>query len=1323
MARRKKARHQRDTTMVFLALASIVMFALLAVTLEPVGQFASTGAPTSSVDAVRTPQTARQDESINVVSGRFIIKFKEKGATTVVDATNVLNDIASKNALLGGRDVLTEQQVRHVFGDDSCTKHCSLKKTLGMDRVFVISVPATATDETMMLMNEYAHDGRIEYAEPVYAVHETIAPNDLSYPLQWHHNQASDHDIDSPEAWDIGTGSSSTVIAFLDTGFDYHRQNDLGSKYWQNLGEDANGNGYVYYFNGVQWVYNGGTGGDINGVDDDGNGLIDDFIGWNYYNQNNDIAGTDHGTWTAGTAAAATNNALQVAGVCWQCKIMALRVGESSNVEAGLYYAADEGADVISMSIVTGPSQTLHTAVQYAAALNIPMVAAVNNNNVNTLQYPAAYPEVIAVAATNQDDQRWVESASVGSNYGSWVDVAAPGKAILTTTYNNQVIAVDGTSLSTPIVSGIVGLVKSRHPEFSNDQIMTLIHTAIDPLVSDVYVGTGRINARTAQQYNTIPVALLASSIDDITVYRFNLTLDINGTASGPAFQRYTIEYGFGIYPGQWTPLTESTAAVVNGRLMRLDTSLLPQAGNYTIRLTVYDTGGTAAIDLATFFFAKDIVLVTQGSPQSPALGNVRDIPRELRTGEYATFLSHYNANAQADYAAMAGGTVSGAAITPGFISNGLAIDSNADVVTYPAGSNLPWNEGTVEFWIRPAWNPATSTSRYTFFDLDDVLVTGNSLRIGRWYNDNIPPYSHGYLYASASAANGGGCSGFWEANTAGTSAIKREPAVSRSWLPNTWHHIAVTWRTTPTSELLLYADGELVATKTASVPCPGTALPASFRIGNDMSLFASQTQMDATIDELWMSSVKQSAAEILNDYHRGLGTGDGQEIVVSSEYSISVIDKDGTMLPNWPQQVSGATAPALADIDSDGSLEIVVSGLGQVYAWNGDGSPVPGWPVSRNGYQSSPPVIADIDSDRMFDIAVATTINPGHEYDPEFGTPADPGYSYIYVWRGDGTPLQGWPVSMVGTTVAAPALGDINGNGLLDIVATTKSTYTTEKNVSVFNSNTIGAAGWPQPYGSSSSSPALADIDNDGRLEIILASFVSGSQLVVLNHDGSFAAGWPQAIPSSDTSPAIGDIDNNGDLEIITSARNNITAWNGDGSPVPGWSQTIGGTYNSPPVLADIDSDNRLEIIVGSIDTMVYAWNDDGSPAAGWPRQANGGVYASPSVGDVDNDGTVEIIVPSVAIGGGSILVWETAGPANQNNGWPTFHHDSQRTGLYGTACGRWLDGQCSASKPSFCSNGVIVQRCQVCGCSSGSCQPSGLCKGTGKPRPIVNG
>lgn len=334
--------------------------------------------------------------------------------------------------------------------------------------VVVVRAPQTAPPFSLSLPT-----AAVLWIEPNGLVHaaEEVVPNDDFYESrQWALQK-----IGLPAAWGIVRGMAAP-LAIIDSGIDLDHP-DLASRIWRNPGEVAG-----------------------NGLDDDGNGYVDDVAGW-------DFVGGDpipddrfyHGTHVAGIAGAATNNGRGIAGVTWETPLMAVRVldqygdGWWDDVAAGILYAVDNGARVLNLSLGGGlPSQTLTRAVAHARARGCLIVAAAGNNGGDVL-FPARLEGVIAVGATDVDDAVWPNSSR-----GPELDLVAPGVAILSTVPGNRYLEVSGTSMATPHVSGVAALILGRVPTLSANELAALLRqTAVDlaPPGPDSASGWGRVDA------------------------------------------------------------------------------------------------------------------------------------------------------------------------------------------------------------------------------------------------------------------------------------------------------------------------------------------------------------------------------------------------------------------------------------------------------------------------------------------------------------------------------------------------------------------------------------------------------------------------------------------------------------------------------------------------------------------------------------------------------------------------------------------------------------------------------------------------------------
>jgi thermitase len=313
-------------------------------------------------------------------------------------------------------------------------------------------------------VNDVQSAGWASYVEPNMKVQCQFVPNDPLWSLQWGPKK-----IQADWAWNTTVGSSSVLVAVLDTGIDYNHP-DLAANYVPL---------------GYNWAYNNSD-------------PKDDF---------------GHGTHCAGIIAAELNNSIGIAGMA-QVHIMAEKVLDSGGygyedwVANGIIHATDMGANIISMSFGGyGDSELIHDAVKYAYSAGVMLVAAAGNDHTDTKSYPAAYPEVVSVAATDQND-----NPAYFSNFGDWIELAAPGVDIYSTMptyqvtlnyygYSMNYTSLSGTSMACPHVSGLAALVLSLYSQKSRDWRRVWLRYTADDLGApgfDMYYGYGRIDARNA---------------------------------------------------------------------------------------------------------------------------------------------------------------------------------------------------------------------------------------------------------------------------------------------------------------------------------------------------------------------------------------------------------------------------------------------------------------------------------------------------------------------------------------------------------------------------------------------------------------------------------------------------------------------------------------------------------------------------------------------------------------------------------------------------------------------------------------------------------
>jgi subtilisin family serine protease len=335
-----------------------------------------------------------------------------------------------------------------------------------------------AREDVLALLDAYRRHPDVEYAEVSRVVSICVEPGDPLYAKQWALAK-----IAAPEAWNTCQGSGEIVVAVIDTGVDYSHR-DLQGNLWYNEAE----------LHGVA------------GVDDDENGYVDDIHGYNFaYNNSDPLDDHGHGTHCAGTIAAVGDNGLDTAGVCWRARIMSLKIlgsdgdGTTADAAPAIYYAVANGADVISMSWGGDEeSRVLKDALAYARGQGVMVVGAAGNGDTDAPFYPAGYPDVVAVAATDSSDKRWYLS-----NYGSWVDIAAPGREILSlraagtssgTAEDAYTARSSGTSMAAPHVTGACALLLAANPFLTCDELEQMLLSSGDAIAAGICASNSRVN-------------------------------------------------------------------------------------------------------------------------------------------------------------------------------------------------------------------------------------------------------------------------------------------------------------------------------------------------------------------------------------------------------------------------------------------------------------------------------------------------------------------------------------------------------------------------------------------------------------------------------------------------------------------------------------------------------------------------------------------------------------------------------------------------------------------------------------------------------------
>jgi subtilisin family serine protease len=467
-----------------------------------------------------------------IVPDEFIVRFTSDASAVVramrmydmgVTGFTPLDDLAADHGVVGYRPLF--------IGSDPVKDMLVGGQDMSGWYVLSIDLNRTRLEDAM-----HAFDGSpfVDHVEEIgiHPIYKT--PNDTNYGNQWFHNQTSDKDIDSPEGWDISTGSTAIAVAVLDTGVRYFHK-DLGG----SGASFANPNGTA----GNIWI-NAAEKNGAAGVDDDSNGFVDDWVGWDFVTApaatcwaGEDCTGADndprdfngHGTHCSGIVSAMNNNGVGVASPAggWGTgtnsttgngvKVMCLRIGHSAKYlgqEVGLvrmdsaasafYYAANRGAKVASCSWGSSNSGGLGTAATFFINAGGLIFKAAGNSNNQSADYLCSRTDVYSVASTDQTDKK-----SSFSSYGTWVDISAPGSSIYSTYHNHAspstdyVASLSGTSMATPLVASVAAAVWSKHPTWTRTQVWDTVKNNVDNISAQNpsyagKLGSGRVNLQKA---------------------------------------------------------------------------------------------------------------------------------------------------------------------------------------------------------------------------------------------------------------------------------------------------------------------------------------------------------------------------------------------------------------------------------------------------------------------------------------------------------------------------------------------------------------------------------------------------------------------------------------------------------------------------------------------------------------------------------------------------------------------------------------------------------------------------------------------------------
>jgi subtilisin family serine protease len=463
-------------------------------------------------------------------------------------------------------------------------------------------VQATDSTAAQRVLAALESNPLVDTAEINRAFHLDFVPNDPLLDQQWALEK-----IRAYAAWDVERGSHEIPVAIIDTGIDY-RHYDLRNNIWINPGEDANSNGLF-------------DESDVNGIDDDANGFVDDIQGWDFTDAPNYPDGGDylsrdndpmdesgHGTGVAGIIGAVANNGQGIAGIAYNCLLMNVRAftangfGEEDDVASAILYAVANGARVINMSWGdVFVSRLIDDVIRFAEGKNVVMIASSGNSATDQIHYPSAFAGTISVGATDENDD-----LAGFSNYGPTLDLVAPGVNIYSTTLDNSFSTFNGTSFSAPFVSGAAALLLSRDNSLSPEAVRGLLTRSADDLGNsgwDRFFGSGRLDVGKAVELPLYSLAKIASPKTDQGFSGDRI--DIYGSAWSPTLENYTLDYSRGEDPEEWQTIDVKYDTRVIESLLGTWRGLPQEDGSYTMRLVINNRDGTQAEHAVRIFLDK----------------------------------------------------------------------------------------------------------------------------------------------------------------------------------------------------------------------------------------------------------------------------------------------------------------------------------------------------------------------------------------------------------------------------------------------------------------------------------------------------------------------------------------------------------------------------------------------------------------------------------------------------------------------------------------------------------------------------------------------
>jgi subtilisin family serine protease len=993
------------------------------------------------------------------------------------------------------------------------------------DLTNVYTVELAANIDADAAARAFGADPHVEYAQVNGRATAIFTPNDPFFASTGSWGQSVDDlwnlkKIGMPSAWDKSQGKG-VVVAVVDTGLDLTHP-DIVANIWRNSDEIAG-----------------------NGIDDDHNGFIDDVQGWDFAgNSANPSDQFGHGTHVSGTIAALGNNGQGVIGVAPQAQIMPVRSldaagsGTFDELAQGIIYAAQNGAEVINNSwgcSTPCPSNpVVEDAVAMAHNLGVVVVFAAGNSNDDVANYsPQNQPDVIVVSASDPSDQR-----EFFSNFGL-LDVAAPGGGpnVTPPTFDpfrnilslkasqcaaeicppelvvgTQYLRQAGTSMSAPHVAGLAAVLLGQTPNLSPEEVRQVIRHSSDDAGAvgvDTDSGYGRINAARAVLEPRPLAALITSPTTPLIAVA---QVDVLGTAAGTGFASFRLEDGIGASPTSFSLISSSMTAVSNARLGTWNSSQVAE-GLHTLRVVATTSDGRSYED-RQLVTVQNVVITSP--PSEPLAFSRADAPISvLGTVAPANFLNYSLGVLKSD-----GTNLDGAKVT--LTGGGQRPVVNGVLATWDA-SGVPADEYSFVLTVttRSTAGVIGVLGQTAHMVVDPTLHTGWPIAIAQ---QQAVSASISNLVTTA------------DVDRNGTSEIVLGFGSNVRILDHTGAELPG-WP----QGIDPQQNGVFIQTSPAVGDIDGDGVPEIVAINAAGMVFAWHSNGVALPGWPHATSVGIPTFVAIDDLD-----GDGRsEIITSGLGVVNVLHGDGSTLPGWPLTIGGSPsnsmgAPAIGDVDGDGKKEIVVASSATptfVYVLRSTGGILPGWPLAieaeQNVAASSVPTVGDLDGDGKLEIAIGA-VN---------------GSVSVFRGNGSLLSGWPQAIPNVARLYSTPTIGDLDGDGRLDVVAGGSPLIGSSglESLAVWRGTGALLPGWPTPPDSGDATAfgfgtsALADLDGDNKADVLVSSDSPLSRVINslqgFRSNGSLLPGFPKvtaavgAFPTN--TPAVADFDGDGKLEL----------------------------------------------------------------------------------------------------------------------------------------------------------------------------------------------